>query len=206
MQEGGYGTSYGGGGGGYNSTGTSYPYGGGGGYGGYGGGGGGSDRSHTDSDHDEESHLVRGGAGGRDEQDNSGDRYSAFVNSQQEDDNDDRHGSMAESTPFFPASTVPQAGVYGLTYADLETQDQYGARSSFNYYIILLIINIILIYDHAGPPGLYNAAVKVVTRKEVPARIKTICNIAAIATGTAATACARWFHRVLLTPVACRVC
>jgi hypothetical protein len=82
---------------------------------------------------------VRGGAGGRDEQDNSGDRYSAFVNSQQEDDNDNRHGSMAESTPFFPASTVPQAGVYGLTYADLETQDQYGARSSFNYYIIILL-------------------------------------------------------------------
>lgn len=174
MQEGGYGTSYGGGGGGYNSMGTSYPYGGGGGYGGYGGGGGGynytynpyggggggSDRSHTDSDYDEESHLVRGGAGGRDEQDNSGDRYSAFVNAQREDeDDDDRgrgHASMTESTPFFPASTVPQGGVYGLTYADLETQDQY---------------------------GLYNAAVKVVTRKEVPARIKTICNMAGIATG-----------------------
>ena len=153
MQEGGYGTSYGGGGGnrgdggGGGGYGGNRGYGGGGGYGGYGGGGGGynytynpyggggggSDRSRTDSDYDEESHLVRGVAGGRDEQDNSGDRYSAFVNSQQEDDNDNRHGSTAESTPFFPASTVPQAGVYGLTYADLETQDQYGARSSFNY-------------------------------------------------------------------------
>lgn len=171
MQEGGYGSAYGGG---YNSMGTSYPYGsGGGGYGGYGGGGGynytynayggggggGNDRSDSDKEYDEESNLLRGGVGGRDEQDNSGDRFSAFVNSEREDDDGRGAASLSESTmstPFFPASTVPQSAGYGLTYADLDTQDQY---------------------------GLYNAAVKVVTRKEVPARVKTFCNVAAILTG-----------------------
>jgi hypothetical protein len=153
MQEGGYG-NYGGGGGGYNSMGTSYPYGGGGGGygGGYGGGGGGynyaygggyggggsaqSPRSDTDHDYDEESNLLhnRGGAGGRDEQDNSGDRYSNFVNDDgggyntTVDASGDESSLHKSSASFFPASTVPQGGNYGLTYADLDTQDQYGTN------------------------------------------------------------------------------
>jgi len=65
------------------------------------------------------------------------------------------HNAPGAAVGGGPAIMQPQ-GTYDLTYADLEANEQ---------------------------SGLLRTAVKVVTQKELPARIKTICNVFAIATG-----------------------